>query len=128
MMRKLLILLAFLISMTTVHAEYIMKPYEIQNVLITFYFFDTDLQMQEFYRDNFAEEQKEVVEIDPLLRGFSLVEGRPEKHICHVDMYVVRAMEVDDEYTTTIGHEVLHCVYGPNYHINKWYGSIQLSQ
>lgn len=127
MMRKLLILLAFLLS-TTVHAEFIMKPYEIQNVLITFYFFDTELQMQEFYRDNFAEEQGEVIKVDPLLRGFSLVEGRPEKHICHVDMYVVRPAEVDDDKVLTIGHEVMHCVYGPNYHINKWYGSIQLSQ
>ena len=129
MMRKLLILLAFFISMTTAHAEFISKPYEIENVVITFYFFDTELEMQEYYLEHFGEQEGET-EIDTLMRGFSDSAGDAEKNICLVDLYVVRPQEVDDKPTLTIGHEVLHCVYGPGYHV-KWEfsrGSIQLSQ
>ena len=128
MWRKLLIL--FIISMSlTAHAEFISKPYEIENVVITFYFFDTELEMQEYYLEHFGEQEGET-EIDTLMRGFSDSAGDVEKNICLVDLYVVRPQEVDDAKTKTIGHEVLHCVYGPGYHV-KWEfsrGSIQLSQ
>ena len=75
--------------------------------------------MQEYYRDNFAEAEGEQKLIDTLLRGFAYAEVNEEKNMCHLDMYVVRPKEVDDEHVTTIGHEVLHCVYGPGYHV-RW--------
>ena len=116
MFRKLLILLIFSMCLTA-HAEFIMKPYEIDNVMITFYWFDTDKEMQEYYLEHFGEEANEDV-IDEYMRGFSASEPVPEKNICHLDLYAVRPLEVDDTYTLTIGHEVLHCVHGPGYHID----------
>ena len=118
MMRKLLILLAFFISMTTAHAEFISKPYEISNVMITLFFFDTYLEMQEYYLEHFGEENEET-EIDPLMMGFSWSDPLPAKNICRLELYVVRPIEVDDDPTATIGHEVLHCVHGPDYHVTK---------
>ena len=113
----LCVLLCFAMA---VKAEYISKPYEITNVMITFFFFDTEEEMQAYYRDNFAEAEGEEKLIDKFLRGFSFVEEyEEEKNICHMDMYVVRPIEVDDDKVDTIGHEVLHCVYGSEYH-TRW--------
>ena len=115
----LCVLLCFAMA---VKAEYISKPYEIENVLLTIYFFDTEEEMQAYYRDNFAELEGELKIIDERLRGFGYTEVNEEHNICHLDMYVVRPQEVDDEHVTTIGHEVLHCVYGPGYHV-RWFSA-----
>ncbi len=92
-------------------AEEIQKPYEIENVMVTFFWFDTDLEMQAKY----AELQDEE-EVDEDMRAFSGSEPYPDKNFCHVDIYAVRPQEVDDDYTMSVGHEVLHCVYGADYH------------
>ncbi len=113
---KLLILLIISTGLPA-HAEYISKPYEISNVLITFFWFDTEKEMQEYYFENVGKAAGEL-KVDIRLRGYSASEPYEDKNICHLDMYVVRPTEVDDDKTLTIGHEVLHCVYGPHYHID----------
>jgi len=95
----------------------IYKPYEITTVLITLFFFDTEIQMQEFYLEKFGAANDED-EIDPLMRAFSGAEPYPEMNFCHLDLYALRPVLVDDRYTLDIGHEVIHCVYGPNYHVD----------
>jgi len=93
--------------------EMIYKPYEIENVLVTFFFFDTELELQK-YRAEIEEE-----DIDRRMKAYSLSEPYPDKNICHLDAYVVRPQIVDDDFTTSVGHEVLHCVHGPEYHSIK---------
>ncbi len=109
-MRKLkklmpLVVVMFLGSLAA-HTEPIQKPYEIDNVLITFFWFDTLEELQAFV----ADDNDWTIEAD--LLGLSAYEPYPEKNFCHLDMYAVRPQEVDDEPTVTIGHEVLHCVHG----------------
>lgn len=118
-MRLLSKLLIFFIFSTglAAHAEFIMKPYEIDNVIITFYWFDTEKEMQEYYLEHFGEETNETI-VDEYMRGFSASEPIPSKNICYLDLYAVRPLEVDDDPTLSIGHEVLHCVHGPDYHVD----------
>lgn len=115
LLSKALILLIISTSLVT-HAEDIVKEFEISNVLITFYWFDTEKEMQQAYIRIFGPEDADVEVVDGLLRGFSGTWAVPEKNICVLDLYAVRPQEVDDDATLTIGHEVLHCVYGTKYH------------
>ena len=96
------VLLLFLLA-TSIHAEPIEKPYEIDNVLVTFFWFDSLAELQIY----FDEER---------IEGMSECELYEDKNIAHCDVYAVRPKDVDDEYTLTIGHEVLHGVYGDKYH------------
>jgi len=114
LLSKLLILLIISTGLPA-HAEEIIKPYEIGNILITFFWFDTESEMQEFYFENVGKKKGDD-EIDRLMRGFSGSEAYPDKNMCHLDLYAVRPIKVDGDRTLTIGHEVLHCVYGPSYH------------
>jgi|GEM_PF-6626830 len=112
---KLLILLIISTGLPA-HAEDIVKPYEITNVMVSIFFFDTEAEMQDYRFLHFAEELN-IVEVERDILGFSGSEPYAESHnFCHLDMYVVRPTVVDDEETSTIGHEFLHCVYGPDYH------------
>lgn len=36
---------------------------------------------------------------------------------CDIKLYKPRIVKEDDEFTLTLGHELMHCLYG-NYHIN----------
>jgi len=87
------------------------KPYEISNVLLTIFWFDTEEEMRDYYiEQGFGNP-------DRLMRAFSASEVYEEKGMCHLDVYLVRPTLVDDYETTSVGHEVLHCVYGPDYHV-----------
>ncbi len=88
----------------------IKKPYEISNVLLTFFWFDTEEEMQKYFLDEYDE-------LDEDMRAFSGSEPYPDKNVCHLDLYIVRPTYVDDDDTLSIGHEVLHCVHGPDYHV-----------
>ncbi len=89
----------------------IIKPYEVDNVLITFFWFDTEEELQVFFFEEYGE-------YDEQMRSFSLAEVYDEdKNICHLDLYAVRPILVDDDKTLSIGHEVLHCVNGPDYQV-----------
>lgn len=46
-------------------------------------------------------------------RGFSILGKRNGEQVCIV--YVYRPLNVDDDHTLALGHEVLHCLLG-NYH------------
>lgn len=95
---------------TPAPAEEIQKPYEIDNVLVTFFWFDTERELQDYRA--WAEDE----EVDRDMAAYSASEPYPTKNVCHLDAYVVRPLEVDDDMTLSIGHEVLHCVHGPEYH------------
>jgi len=86
------------------------KPYEIDNVLITIFWFDTEEELRAYQKKHFKVDDK-------LVRAFSGSEPYETKNVCHLDMYVVRPTYVDDDRTLSVGHEVLHCVYGPDYHV-----------
>lgn len=88
----------------------IKKPYEIDNVLITFFWFDTEAEMQQWFFDEYGE-------FDEDMRSFSGSEPYADKNVCHLDLYAVRPILVDDDFTLSIGHEVIHCVHGPDYHV-----------
>ena len=88
----------------------IIKPYEISNVLLTIFWFDTEQEMHDYYVDaGFGNPDK-------FMRSFSASEIYEEKNMCHLDLFAVRPILVDDDPTLSIGHEVVHCVYGPDYH------------
>jgi hypothetical protein len=105
-LRNLLLIAATLLLTATANAddyERIQKDGEIENVVLTIFWFDTieDLETA------FGEEG---------LQGYSECERYLKKNLAHCDLYVVRPTYVDDEETLTIGHEVLHGVYGHDYH------------
>ena len=101
---KLLISLIIFLG-TAVYAEPIHKAHEIDTVLITFFWFNTLEDLNEYFPDE-----------DDRLSGYSECEPYAAHNFSHCDLYVVRPQIVDDEHTLTIGHEVLHGVYGDQYH------------
>jgi hypothetical protein len=108
-----LVLLAVFLFFTAAQVkaeEYIAKPFEMDSVYITFFWFDTLQEMRKWVATNIEDEK-----YDPELMGFSLCEHYEEHGAAHCDLYVVRPKIVDDEATLTIGHEVLHGVY-EHYH------------
>ena len=108
-MRCLLLALLFVCSST--FAEEIDKSQgQVSNILVTIFWFDTLSELQEYI----AEMDEE--EVDDRLQGYSLIERYDDRDMCHMDMYAVVPNEVDGNHTLTIGHEVLHCVYGEDYH------------
>lgn len=107
MIRKLLILL--LISSNIALAEPIVPDGEITNVISTFYFFDTVSELQEYLTDQTGEDFSDT-------EAYSECWRNEEKNIAYCDIYVARPQEVDGEHTLSLGHEVLHGVYGTEYH------------
>lgn len=99
------------------HSEEIYKPYEITNVLNTFFFFDTYEEMIVSWNDDNPDDYEDPLDKNRL-QGWSNCECYPERNFSHCDVYIVRPSKVDDEHTLTVGHEVLHGVYGPGYHDN----------
>jgi len=79
--------------------EEILPEFEIENVLVTVFWFETETELQEY----FGEER---------LIGNSECEVKPEKNISYCDLYLIRPKLVDGDATTTIGHELLHGLFG----------------
>jgi len=56
------------------------------------------------------------------LQGFALwyefPNGKPEDELYTCEIHIARPGRVDDTHTLTLGHEMLHCVYG-SYHRKK---------
>jgi len=98
-----LISLIFFISIEAA-SEPIAKPFEIDTVVVTFFWFDT-----------LAELNAAFPEDDGRLSGWSDCEIYEDHNFAHCDFYVVRPQVVDGEHTLTIGHEVVHGVHG-DYH------------
>lgn len=94
------------------HREPVKPEFEIQNVVITFYMYET------------FEDLREEMDWDNLL-GMSDCEWKEDANIAYCDIFVVRPKFVDDEEACTIGHEVMHAIYGL-YHTDEYgykYGS-----
>jgi hypothetical protein len=100
---KWLILLIFFAKI--VLAEPIVPEGEVTNVLVTVHYYDTYEQMWEAFPDEALTE----------FEGISLCDRNVEKNIAWCDVHIVRNQSVDGEHTLTLGHEVLHGVFG-NYH------------
>lgn len=56
------------------------------------------------------------------LQGFAVwyefPNGKPNNESYTCEIHIVRPTRVDDSYTLTLGHEMLHCIYG-SYHKKK---------
>lgn len=89
------------VSQSTKTKERVKPEFDIENVMITFYWFDT------------LEELK--TELNENVLGLADCDWNPDKNIAYCDIYAVRATYVDDEEACTIGHEVLHASQG-RYH------------
>ena len=76
-----------------------------QPVELSVTFFDTRRQLNEFLANNYPQTAEEVHE------GFAVMS--PNDRVCEV--FSVKPSRVDDGNTLTLGHEVLHCLYG-RYH------------
>ena len=83
--------------------EYISKPHRMDTVLSTFYWFETQDDLQRYVKER-------------RVRGWSDCAVYHDHNFAHCDIFVVEPTYLDDNKVTTIGHEVLHGVYGPNYH------------
>jgi hypothetical protein len=75
----------------------------ITNVLVTFFFYDS---YEALYKD-FP---------DADIEGISVCERNVAKNIAYCDVYQVLPRTVDGEHTLTLGHEVEHGIFGPEYH------------
>ena len=105
-MRLLKALILLLIFMGTAEStEPISKPFELDSVLITFFWYDTLAELNEAFPDD-----------EGRLSGYSECEHYLDHNLAHCDIYVVRPQIVDGEHSLTLGHEVLHGVHGPRYH------------
>lgn len=79
--------------------------FELQNVGITVHWFDT----VEALRDDIGELE------DERIHAASECETKPEFNISYCDVYLVRPGAVDDDATLSLGHEILHGLWG-TYH------------
>lgn len=76
---------------------------EITNVLVTLYFYDTKEEMQA---------EGEIDDVD----GYSYCSRDVEQNIAYCEVHIPRPRIVDGHNSWTLGHEVLHGVYGAEYH------------
>ena len=79
--------------------EVIVPEFEIENVLVTVFWFESEAALQEY----FDEER---------LTGYSECEHKPAKNIAYCDLHLMRPEFVDDDATTGVGHELLHGLFG----------------
>ena len=108
-MKMIKALILLLISSNIVLAEPLVPDGEVTNVVSTFYVFSTMKALREFLGDELDGDFSDTA-------GFSDCWRDRAQNIAYCSHYVVRPREVDGEYTLTIGHEVLHGMYGPDYH------------
>lgn len=84
------------------------KPFKAQsvvdNILITMFWFDT----LEDLREAIGDPEDETC-------GYSECEIVEEKNIAYCHIYAVRPRLIDDVWTSTLGHEALHGIWG-DYH------------
>ena len=102
------LLLALLLIGSSAFADRMVKDAKtITNVISTFYFYDS---LQEMYEavDDIEETKHDYVAI-------SFCERNEERNIAWCDIYTTEPMNIDGERTLTLGHEVLHGVWG-GYH------------
>lgn len=118
---KYLIFLIIFVSTIALGDEPIVPDEEITSVWVKIHFFDTQAEMVARYNELYPEDAE-----DESLQGFSLCERilprdfPGEEHVvkpyAECEIWQVRPKTVDDEHTVTLGHEVLHGVFGPEYH------------
>lgn len=108
-MSKLLKFLIFFVSSIAL-AEPVVPDGEITNVVSTLYFYETVSAMREDLAEAYPKQDWSDTE------AYSMCWRNAEKNIAVCDIYVARPQEVDGEHTLSLGHEVLHGVYGPKYH------------
>lgn len=82
--------------------ESIKPERDVTNIVITVVWFDT------------LDELRAKLD-DPAILGQAHCDAQVVGSLGHCDLYLVRPELVDDEWVNTLGHEVLHGLYG-NYH------------
>jgi len=103
-LRKLLILLIFFGSIPA-SAESILCDGEITNVTSTIYFYEN---LEALWRAK--------PEYDGQIEALSSCYRNKEKNMAYCDIYVIRALTVDNAAVLALGHEVYHGICGVNYH------------
>ncbi len=88
--------------------ERVMPQFEIQNAVLSFFLFDTLEEM----REELGPDYENTV-------GLSECEWNPAQHISYCFIWAVRPKFVDDEESCTLGHEVMHAIYG-TYHTDEY--------
>ncbi len=89
------------------YAPDLIKEFENNNVGITVTWYDNVDELREAMIDKFG-----MVWDDRDIQAASNCEHKPEFNISYCDIYAVRPTMVDDDTTTSIGHEVLHGLLG----------------
>lgn len=115
MLHKILISLIFFIGIAANADEVIEKPFEVTNVVAKFVFYETLASLTSQWNLMNPDDPEDPNSDEPL-QGFSYCEIDPETNISFCDIYTVRPTVVDGEHTLTIGHEIVHGIYGDEYH------------
>jgi len=116
--RKLLILSLIFLSGIATGAEVMDRSDgEILEVWVKLVLFDTQAELAEKYTEMYPHDPE-----DHTLQGFSICDRflkrdyDVETEFAECTVYQLRPTVVDGEHTVTLGHEVWHGVYGPDYH------------
>lgn len=119
-MYKYLILLLIFLSNTAHGGEPIdSSDEEIRDVFLKIVFYRTQKEMVDKWNELYPDDKE-----DDSLQGFSVCSrflksdypGELANDYAECTVYQMRPIVVDGEHTTTLGHEVLHGVYGTEYH------------
>jgi len=118
--RKLLFLSLIFLSSIATGAEVIDRSDgEILSVHVVMVLFDTQQEVAKRWTELYPEDP----ETDDTLQGFSVCERFLKSEYPEINeewaectVYQTRPTVVDGEHTITLGHEVWHGVYGPDYH------------
>lgn len=119
-MKKLISLLGVLALTACEQKPNIDKPInrEDQAITTTVHLYNSKDQVEKKYREIYnIDYSNQAVD----LLGFAIwnefrdAQGNPiepKDRPLHCDIYAVRPTRIDDEATRTLGHELMHCIYG----------------
>ena len=85
------------------YAPELVKEFEVDNIVVTVHWYDSVEEMTSEMGDIFGTRDWSAA---------SDCEKKPEFNISYCDIYVERPTSVDDNATMSIGHEVLHGLFG----------------
>lgn len=115
-MYKLLISLIFFMGTAAAESVIVEEIYKsegmITNILTTIHIVTSYDEIAVAYEEITGDE----LPADETLEGLSDCWRNVAQNIAYCDIWVFESKYVDDEHTLTMGHEVLHGVFGDRYH------------